>query len=71
VERLRQHREGHYKGSATSKAMDWELLLVMSCADRTHARRLERWIKSQNSRAVIQQLIREEGYRTYQVERFL
>ncbi len=70
VERLRQHRDGLYKGSATSKATDWESMLEMPCADRSHARRLEGWIKSQKSRAVIRRLIEEEDYRNYQVERF-
>ncbi len=68
--RLLQHRRGLFKGSATSKAGDWELVLLMACADRSHARRLEGWIKSQKSRPVIRRLIEEEDYRNYQVERF-
>ena len=68
--RLREHLDHRYKGSATAKATDWEMRMAMSCADRSHARRLEQWIKSQKSRSVVERLLFEEGYRNYQVERF-
>ena len=68
--RLTEHLDYKYKGAATGKAVDWKLRLAMICADRSHARRLERWIKSQKSRSVVERLLFEEGYRNYQIERF-
>jgi putative endonuclease len=68
--RLREHVIHRYVGAATAKAVDWELRIAMPCSDRSHARRLEQWIKSQKSRLVVERILSEESYRTYQVERF-
>jgi putative endonuclease len=68
--RLLEHRNHRFPGAATSKAVDWVLLIVIPCSDRAHARRLERWIKGQKSRNTIQRLLNEPSYRDFQLQRF-
>ncbi|MBK9421931.1 MAG: GIY-YIG nuclease family protein [Flavobacteriales bacterium] len=70
VDRSIQHNEHLYTGSATSIANDWILQIAVICVDRSHARRLEKWIKSQKSRTTIKRMIEEDQYRNYQVDRF-
>ena len=70
VERSGQHNQHLYKSSATAIATDWAVQVSVSCDDRSHARRIEKWTKSQKSRATIKKMIQEEAYREYQVGRF-
>jgi len=55
-ERIRLHNTGFFKNSYTSKVSDWELFLAIPCHDRTHARRIEKYIKDMKSRKYIENL---------------
>jgi putative endonuclease len=55
--RLNQHNSGFFKGSSTSKAKDWEYLLLVSCENRLMARRLENFIKKQKNRKFLESII--------------
>jgi putative endonuclease len=55
--RLRQHNSG--RQAATRYRIPLELVYVESYADRTSAVRRERELKRQESRRIIEQLIRE------------
>ncbi|MGV9013662.1 MAG: GIY-YIG nuclease family protein [Flavobacteriales bacterium] len=68
-DRSLQHNEHLYTGSATAIANDWILQIAVACVDRAHARRIEKWIKSQKSMTTIKRKIEEDQYRNYQVER--
>ena len=48
--RLKEHNEGFYVGASTSFTNDWEYFLVLECKDRSHARRVEAFIKRMRNR---------------------
>jgi putative endonuclease len=68
--RLLEHLGHKYKGAATGKATDWEIRLAIACNDRSHARKLELWIKAQKSRVIVERILNEEEYRSFQIQRF-
>ncbi|MEX1132592.1 MAG: GIY-YIG nuclease family protein [Flavobacteriales bacterium] len=68
--RLLEHLDHKYKGAATGKASDWSIRLIIPCNDRSHARKLELWIKAQKSRIIVERILNDEQYRIYQVQRF-
>ncbi|MFY0593865.1 GIY-YIG nuclease family protein [Roseivirga sp.] len=59
--RLDQHNSSFFKGSFTSQASDWSFYLTLQCMDRSHARRVEAFIKKQKSTAFIKRLSDNEN----------
>jgi putative endonuclease len=55
--RLKQHKGGVFKGSFTTQADDWKVVLTFSCRDREHARKVEQHIKKMKSRKYLENLI--------------
>ena len=62
--RLGQHIRGLFKGSYTTRASDWLLILEISCGDRTKAREVEAFLKRMRNRAFLERFIADTGYRT-------
>jgi putative endonuclease len=54
--RIIQHNTAAFKGSFTSKTSDWVLYVSLICRDRSHARKVESFIKRMKSRKFIQDL---------------
>jgi len=69
--RLQQHNTGHFKGSSTSKAKDWEIVLQVPCKDRSEARKLERFVKKQKSKKFIESIIDDKNKLTNIIDRVL
>ena len=55
-ERLVQHNTGFFKNSSTSKSSDWHKYLTTECLSRSHARKVEAFVKRQKSRRFIESL---------------
>lgn len=55
--RFAEHRSGTYKGSYTTRAKDWEIVLELHFDDVTKARRAESFIKRMNSCVFIKKLL--------------
>jgi len=51
--RISQHKSGFFKNSYTSKASDWQLYISLCCRDRSHARKVELFIKKMKSKKFI------------------
>ena len=51
--RITQHNSALFKNSYTSKTSDWILHVALSCKDRSHARKVESFIKKMKSRKFI------------------
>ena len=62
-QRMHQHRTGYFKASFTRRAIDWTLVLVIPCADRTNARSIEVFLKRQRNREFLRRFITDEPYR--------
>ncbi|MBO6662394.1 GIY-YIG nuclease family protein [Roseivirga spongicola] len=69
--RLEQHNAGYFKKSSTSNASDWEEYLTAFCQDRSHARRVEMFIKRQKSRVFIESLRGDSQKLSSIIERFM
>jgi putative endonuclease len=54
--RLEQHNAGFYKNASTKVAKDWINYLTIECEGRSHALKVESFIKKQKSRKFIQKL---------------
>ena len=54
--RLLEHNQGHYTGSSTSFANDWELILLFKVTDRKAALVVEKHLKSMKSKIYLQKL---------------
>ena len=54
--RSKQHNEGFYFDSFTSKSSDWNLFYVLKCNDKTQALKIEKHIKRMKSRKYLQDL---------------
>ena len=54
--RIEQHNSGHYHLASTKFANDWKLFLQIKCESRTHALKLERFIKKMKNRKFYQKL---------------
>ena len=68
--RLKQHAEKNNKGSFTSKANDWKVVLELDCSTRDQAKRLERFIKRMKSTRFISKLISNQSMQINLVDRF-
>ena len=71
IVRLRQHNTGYFKGSSTSKAKDWEIVLLVPCNDRSEARKLESFVKKQKSKKFIESIINDKNILTDIIDREL
>jgi putative endonuclease len=60
--RLAQHNEHFFKGSFTSNATDWRVVLKLSVLNRTEARTIERYIKSMKSKRFITSIVNDVKY---------
>ena len=59
--RLELHRSKQFIQSYTAKqADDWEVFLTVECQNRTHARKVEEFIKKMKSKKFIQSLKDDE-----------
>jgi putative endonuclease len=54
--RLIQHNDGTYAHSFTKKVNDWEPFVLIKCDDKTHAIKVESFIKRMKSRIFIEKL---------------
>ena len=61
-ERIIQHNNGFYKNSYTSKASDWNPVLIIEFDNISQARKAEGFIKKMNSRDFILRLIQEHQW---------
>ena len=68
--RLDRHNLGYYENSFTKIADDWELKLVLKCNDKTHAKRIEKHIKSMKSKRYIENLLAYDEMRQKLLNRF-
>ena len=72
--RLAAHIANYFKGSGTSMAKDWQVMLTMKVCDRAAARRVEHYIKGMKSRKFLERLIRDdqfyEGFRSRVLGKF-
>jgi putative endonuclease len=60
--RLQEHLNPIYS-KYTSQTNDWEVYLVIPCFTKTHALRLERFIKKMKSKSFIQSLAQDDAKR--------
>lgn len=56
VKRLEQHNSHFFKNSFTQKYSDWEIYHLITCENRTQARKIENHIKKMKSRKYIENL---------------
>ena len=68
--RVEQHNQGYYAKASTKIAKDWVLFLSITCTDRTHALKIERFIKKQKSRKFIEKLKAEPSVTLSIVDKF-
>jgi putative endonuclease len=68
--RLEQHNAGFYKSASTKVATDWINYLTIECQDRSHALKVESFIKRQKSRKFIQKLKMEPELANEILKRF-
>ena len=61
-DRLFQHNTGFYKNSYTSKASDWNPVLIIEFDNISQARKAEAFIKKMNSRDFILRLIQDHQW---------
>ncbi len=54
--RIFQHNQGYFENSFTSQVSDWEIFITIPCRDRSHARKVEGFIKSMKSKKFILRL---------------
>ncbi|WP_421869235.1 GIY-YIG nuclease family protein [Marinoscillum sp.] len=54
AKRISEHNTGYYKGAYTKSADDWTICLQLECLDRSHARKVETFIKRMKSRKFIE-----------------
>ena len=54
--RLLWHNSKQFTGASTKYTADWEEYLILECRDRSHARKVESFIKRQKSRRFIMRL---------------
>lgn len=54
--RLKQHNEGFYFDSFTSKSSDWNLFYVLKCNDKTQVLKIEKHIMRMKYRKYLQDL---------------
>ena len=54
--RLVEHNEGKYKKAFTKKAKDWSVFLLINCATKQQALKIEKHIKRMKSRVYIENL---------------
>ncbi len=50
LNRIEQHKSGHYKNASTKLANDWTLFLHIECKSRTQALKIEKHLKKMKSR---------------------
>jgi len=70
LERLNQHNQGYYDSAFTKGASDWQLKLSLEVLDQSHAKRVEKHIKSMKSRVYIENLLRYKEMQVKLVHRF-
>jgi putative endonuclease len=68
--RIDQHNAAFFKIAYTSKASDWTLYISLRCRDRSHARKVESFIKKMKSRKFILNLRNSVELQTDIVSRF-
>ena len=54
--RLEQHNLGFYYNAYTKKANDWEKFLLLECSNKSHALKIEKYIKKMKSVTFIKNL---------------
>jgi len=67
-ERLLQHNSSFFKGSSTTIANDWKIILTMTVNNCSEARLIERFIKSMKSKRFLYDLcFNEKFYENFKV----
>ena len=65
IVRLDQHNTHFFRQGFTRIASDWRIVAQLECADRSHARRVEAYIKRQKKRSFIERVVKEEALREW------
>ena len=69
--RLELHNSNFFGGSFTSQSNDWKLYLIIPSKDRSHARKIEAFIKKMKNRNFIVRLKNDPNLLNDIVNRFL
>lgn len=69
--RLERHNSDYYDNKWTAKGKPWELLLSISCVNRSHAIAIEKHIKRMKSKVYIGNLLKYEEMREKLIQKYM